>query len=1382
MSFNRPPRIQIPLPTDTVEIPVPPNLPNKPGLSNWLTIVLSFGAIALTIIFVMLISGGSSASLMYLVFLPIMLVSYVATWFSSRSAKKKYDQDLAQAKEEYEKALRLTEQRLQSLQKSQRQIMLEVNPDLGECTRRVSIQDLRVGERRPEDLDFLAPRLGVGNVNASIKIVEVDQKGRAPEIKEEYKFADQLAQNYSIVRDVPVAANLQKTGCIGIAGSEKEGRDLTRAIISHVVVHHWPTEVEIAGISEEMSIIEEWGWMRYLPHATTSLEWKNPHSSNGKEILSHFMDSLEVVLQNREEIIEATRDESGKAPETSTNLPRILIVFDHLPVTYNHPGLSLLFQKGRELGVYGLFIAESVKDIPGGCGAIIRLQDNQATYQEVGYAGNSFICGRSDSMNHKQAEDLARKLGGINLIQVADLSRPPSRLGFMELFEHDKIEDLPVESWWESESPYGYLRIPIGKISDKAPLIFDLSDKDGAHGPHGVIGGITGSGKSEVLKTIILGLAVTHHPYDLNFALIDYKGGAAFNELVHLPHTVGVVTDIETHASYAERVILALSGEIEHRKKVLDDARQHFQLSRSHIDEYRKLAVKRLLPRLVIIFDEFAEFKQRHIEESKRLISIARLGRSLGIHLILATQNIQAAIDPEILQNATFRICLRVSEAQDSIQMIGIRDAVALPRGRAYFSSQTRHLFQAAYSGGPYRYAGRETATITRQSADGQDASSSERTVAQVITERLINAAENLNLRKPPAIWPDPLSERLFLPRLLQENVEGGWDGKTWRPCRARNVDSSSDSTVYPIIGLCDQPAQQRQSILQVDPSRGEGHLLIFGSAKTGKSTLLRTFVSSLVHTKSPDEAWVYILDFGGQSALKVLESFPHVGAVITRFETERAQRLIEFVHARIAERNELFRKTSVDSWEDYNQKVKNKSPKLPAIYLIIDGFASLRRIFMNMPNSSELVNSITSLVSGGLASGVHLVIASNTPSDLPQELFGNINLRMTFHQADHRSYFEIVGQPSDARIREDISRAPVAGRGLLRGSPPLEFQAVLPLVGDSDNDQYTGLKTLGEKMTRVWKTRQEELPPAIGSLPLLITLPEADRKPPAKSGCQHSLYLPLGKDYENLAEIGFSLDRDGPTFLVAGASPRSGKTTLLHTWLIGLSNRYSKKDIQLFLLDFHSRSLSGLRRLPLIDKYVGMKSELEPALDQIDKEIKKRAEQLEKTYEKSPNSFNMGIFLEPLSQIVVVIDDYETFSPKISDNERGKLVNCLANGEELGLTIVVAGDLSKLPTEYGSMGPSLLQRIKQQGCGVLLGGSEGVDQFNSARIQSFQRADNLPPGRGYLIQRGQGKMFQAYAYWGENESPQAALDERIRKIINPLALTQSKSRRRKTA
>ena len=299
MPFNRPPRIQKPLPNDTVEIPTPPTLPSRPGPLDRITIFLSFGAIILTIVFVMLVSGGGGASsLGYLIFLPIMLVSYVGTWFSSRAAKKKYDQDLAQAKKDYNQALESADKSLRVFQDRQRQIMLDVNPDLNECVRRINNQDRRVGERRPEDPDFLCPRLGLGTVNASITLTKVDAKGRVLELKDEYAFADRLFQTYSIVKDAPVTLNFSKTGSIGIAGQPNDLHDITRALISQLVVHHWYTEVEVAGIGEDNEIWAEWDWMHHLPHSTNLLDWRGSQSSNIKEARTLFMNSLEKLLQS----------------------------------------------------------------------------------------------------------------------------------------------------------------------------------------------------------------------------------------------------------------------------------------------------------------------------------------------------------------------------------------------------------------------------------------------------------------------------------------------------------------------------------------------------------------------------------------------------------------------------------------------------------------------------------------------------------------------------------------------------------------------------------------------------------------------------------------------------------------------------------------------------------------------------------------------------------------------------------------------------------------------------------------------------------------------------------------------------------------------------
>ena len=454
------------------------------------------------------------------------------------------------------------------------------------------------------------------------------------------------------------------------------------------------------------------------------------------------------------------------------------------------------------------------------------------------------------------------------------------------MFGFNKVEDLPLETWWDGQYPYGYLRAPIGKTSATTELIFDLNDKDGAHGPHGLIGGMTGSGKSEALKTLILALAMTHHPYDINFALVDYKGGAAFNDLAELPHTVGIVTDIESHASYAERVILALAGENEQRKRILENARGAFNFGRSHVDEYRELSVKRPLPRLVIVFDEFAEFKQRHPEESKRLISIARVGRSLGVHLILATQNIQAAIDPQILQNSTFRICLKVSEAQDSIQMIGIPDAIGLTRGRAYFSSKGRKLFQSAWAGAPYGEQtqkqtlpksvvriwpdGRqEEIDIPRQNMGSGKTVTPDSTQAYAVIRRINEITQKLNLKTPPPIWLSHYPHA-YISLILQEHTSGGWLGNKWKPCRLENTSESDEAIVHPIIGLYDNRRSKSRSFIN-KPCARNGHLLIFGAASSVKapcSEHWRQFGADS-HTQRSSHLRH---GFWGQSTLRALE------------------------------------------------------------------------------------------------------------------------------------------------------------------------------------------------------------------------------------------------------------------------------------------------------------------------------------------------------------------------------------------------------------------------------------------------------------------------------------------------------------------------------
>jgi S-DNA-T family DNA segregation ATPase FtsK/SpoIIIE len=1300
----------------------------------------------------------------------MLLIGPLAAWLTTRHQRRTYQVRLAQAREEYRHILEDLEQRLLNLRKQELEVRLETDPDPNECLHRAHRQDPRLGERRPEDDDFLAPRLGLGAVKASIHLTFPGADSRSADFAAELAVAENLYASFASVPAAPVTARLSHTGSIGLAGQRLAIESIAHAMLSQIATHHWPTEVHLAVISPP-DRAARWKWMHLLPHAATSIRWRSTPRDKGAEPPPELMTSLEAELQRRQKWIEARTISHQGESSPRPPLPYLVLLVDGLDPSYSHPALAMLLRQGPSLGVLGVFLAAKKQEIPGTCGAVLELSGDQLAYMESGPQGVNMVCS-PDGMDPTQAEMIARSLGAIEWPLSDDVSQPPPLVTLLETFGVEALPDLPMESWWDGQSPYGYLRAPVGKTSATAEFIFDLNEKEGAHGPHGLLGGMTGSGKSEVLKAIVLALAITHHPLDLQFALIDYKGGAAFNELARLPHTVGVVTDIESHATYGERVILALSGEIERRKRLLEQARRTFEFGRSHIDEYRRLRVKRPLPRLVVVFDEFAEFKQRHPEESKRLITIARQGRSLGVHLILATQNIQAAIDPQILQNSSFRICLRVSEPQDSLQLIGIPDAVHLSRGRGYFSAQARHQVQFAFPGAPYDREGasRERASEvvkvwpdgTREVLDlassGGSASATlergERTEAAAVVDQALAVARKLRLRRPTPVWPDPLPERIYLPELLQRHVRGGWDGERWTPARMWRETENAE-LLWPVLGLYDQPALQQQDILQPKPETTGGHLLLFGSSGTGKSTLLRTLVTSLAVNNPPDRVHVYILDFGVQAPLKVLELYPHVGAVVTRLETERAERLIQFLHAEVSRRTAQMRQAGVDSWADLNRSA-TEGGKIPAIFLLIDNFQEFRRML-----PVELVQSISSLVAGGQAVGIFTVISGSLQSDLPNDLFANINLRLTFHQSDQTEYFRLVGQPSPGRLEEEAGRGPLPGRGLLRGTPPLEFQAALPSLGETDRDQYENLTRLAERLRTAWSGAT---PFSIRNLPFLVTMPEMP-----SPGTAHGLprVLLLGQDYETLSPLSLSLENDGPTFLLGSVTPHAGKTTMLRSLLVGLAERHSPDEVQFVLLDFHSRTLAPLRRVGHVRAYVGAKTGLAEALEAVLQEVDRRHHLLEQAFEADPDDFQRRSLLKTWPQICVVIDDYEKLFPQI-EAERRPLQECLMRGGELGIAFLIAGHVASLPPDFDD---SFIMRVRRHGCGVLLGGTDGLEQFNNARRPPGVAASGMPSGRGMMVRQGIVRLFQAAAYWQQGEDPEEALARRVQQIA-PQAAT----------
>ena len=1355
--FNRQPRLRTPLSTERVNLPAPPNVPAAPSGVSWLTIGLPLIATLLSVVVMFSVIGGNGA-LSFLIFIPIMLATALASVLQAWLQKRDYRKQIASAQQAYSDELQQASAKLQTLWQAEHQLRTRNDPDFGTLLQQAESQAARLGERRPTDDDFLAIRIGTGNVPAAFQIEPPNVNPRPKEFASHLEFADKLVQDYAQVAQCPLVLPLRNHSGIGFVGARDQVVPVVRALAAQVATLHWLSQVQFLVITPQQ-LQPEWQFLAALPHGR---DWWHQGAGLASSAIGNTerFAALEAELQKRQQLFYANQHKSGGAGERAI-LPYLVVIVDHVHTSPVPPALKLLLEKGRELAATALFIVERLTDVPSDCSAVVQVNGTSLRYRATGPEGKTWH-GDVDSVPLAQMERLANALGSIDWLREEDVSQPPEKVTFLNLLGADSLEQLDVFSWWEGSYPYGYLRAPIGKTSRDAELIFDLNDTDGAHGPHGLIGGMTGSGKSELLRTIVLSLALTHHPYDLNFALIDYKGGATFNDLDQLPHTVGVITDIETYASYGERVILSLSSEIERRKRIVEQARAIFGFGRSHIDEYRKLSVRRPLPRLVVIFDEFASFKQKHPEESKMLIDIARQGRSLGVHMILATQNPRSAVDDQVRQNSTFRIALRVSEPSDSNELIGIPDAAFLTRGRAYFFVRAPLLFQVAYGGAPYSARKLPDDAIVRILPNNRREilypldwnisapaapGAIEETESQAILTRILTVAETMGIQKLEPVWQEPLPERLYLPKVLHDVRRTSWDGKLWIPLE--------DVTPMIVLGRRDEPARQRQAYELFNPIENGGHILIFGSPGTGKSVLLQTIVMSLAMSHTPAEVNFYIADLAGQPTLSALAQLPHVGAVIRPTEIERLDRLFKFLRAEIEKRSEGLRQANAATIADYNRHAP-EAARIPYTFILLDNFGKLKS------DSLEQAREVGRLANEGRPLGLYFIITANTDQDLFPDLMSNIPYKLTFKQvASPPPYTALVGYISEHRYENEFGPQTHPGRGFLRGNPPILFQAALPVPGAEDAAQNRNLGQIVQAMRQAW---HDALPAPVQALRRVIPLAEfashnADNGWRLNGTGISSYIAPIGQAYDSLRACEIELGGDGQIFMVIAYNPRMGKTTTLRTLALALAERYAPSQVNFVFLDHHKRAPEPLSGLPHTLPTPRRKDQVPRIIEKLRAEVERRRAALQNvTGELSDARLVSALG----AALVLFIDDYPDFMNEFGGdtNLQKDLLDILNKAREVNVYLVLSGNLSELPSDFQD---PLLKRARSDGSGILLSAREGIDSYKGARLS--QPTVEFPPGRGYFVRRGQPRLIQVATYFSEHEKPNEVAAFHARRI-----------------
>lgn len=1285
--------------------------PQMSALSVLLPGIFAVVALGVTLTFAQM---NPIASLLSFGFMGISSLTAIINYSNQQKA---YRKAVEERETRYRAVLSSIRQQLRELHDRHRQALTANDPDPEECWARVSRHpdmDRRLWERSPKDSDFLALRLGLGERPSPVTLKvprPVDPTAVDPLLEE----AQKLAREFTALSDVPICLPLGEAMVAGLAGSREAVLNLVRGLVIQLATHHSPDEVKIVAVFPAHEA-DRWDWLQWLPHVWTddrTFRFLACERDAAHRLFQTLFDQL-----GRRQAQMAARDRTAPRP-----LPQFVFLFADPQLAANEPILPLLLAGNSGLGAYVLSLAERSEHLPKECQVVVETTGSQGHLLQAAPKTGRFAF-RPDEASFKLTDRLARRLAPIRLQRLSAITEIPRVVPLLDLFGVSTVEELDVAKKWQQSQPARSLAVPIGRRAAGQLVTLDLHD--GSQGPHGLVAGTTGSGKSELLQSLVASLAVHFHPHQVVFMLVDYKGGGMAGVFHGLPHLVGTITNLQ--GGMAWRALTALKSELHRREHLLAQA------GVTNIHEYqerwRRSQVKEPLPHLVIIVDEFAELKTELPEFMGELVRTARVGRSLGVHLILATQKPAGVVSEEIWANSSFRICLRVERPEDSQEVLKLPDAAGLSKdtpGRAYLQVGAAPLveFQAAWGGAAYWPDGKAAASpeaIAEVALDGRrrplhrpSQSAPARPVGkqlEALVAFLKDVAQRQGIQPLPGPWLPPLPEQLPLERVRPDE---GFDGRRWR---------AATTWLEPVVGLLDDPARQIQAPLRL-PLGKEGHLAVYGAPGTGKTTLLQTLAVSLALIHSPREVNLYLLDFGGR-ALAALVGLPHLGGVILADEQERLTRLLRFLVREMEERKSRFAQAGVTTLRAY-RAASNDPP--PAIVVMLDNYAGFNDLYRDTPVEENFVQ--VTREGGNL--GIHVVLTAVNPSSVKTKIVSNITAAVTFRLADKGEYSMAVGRTGG------LEPAPVNGRGLVKGNPPLEFQTALPVAGATEAERTANLTGLVEALGRAWTGPRARPVPILPALvPLCDLLPPKSAWPPPPA--DGALAVPLGLEVEDLQPFVLDL-HEGPHFLIAGPL-QSGKTTLLQSWLLALAEQYPPRRLRLYLADFGRGGLRPLARLPHADdRHLRDDDSLAAVLAEIAQALKERRALLEETRHAAGGLLDdERAWLAGHPALVLAVDDFDAFQFALQFGTKERLEHLIRRERDLGFHVLLAGNVNDLSNSFDPW----VKALKELQTGFLLGSSDSSDlQLFNLRLPLGESGKPLPPGQGFFARRGRYRRLK---------------------------------------
>ena len=1259
--YHRSPRIIYRSSEDKIQIAPPSKEPQKPNDELLRLIVPPLLMVGVTVLITLVQPRG-------IYILVTVTMSIASAIFSVRGFfknRKKFKEDKKERIDLYHLYLKDKAIELNKLEREQRDGMLYHFPNINELTGLVTDYSHRIYEKTPLHFDFLYYRLGLGQVPTSYKLTygQEERSGKKDALEEE-GYA--LYTRHKKIPDLPIVANLSH-GPVGYIGPRNLVLEQLQLLVMQLAVFHSYHDVQVITIMPEEER-DQWDWLRWLPHATLQ-ELNVRGFVYNQRTHDQVLNSLNQILKLRK-----AQKEEATRQETTLYSPHYVVLVTDEKLILDHIIMEFFTEDPTNLGCSLIFVQDVMSSLSENIKTVVNIKDRntgqlvmeEGILREIDFRLDHFPEGYDK-------ERIARTLAPLNHLQNLKSSIPDT-VTFMEMYGAETFSDLQVLQKWQQNAPYKSLAVPIGLRGKEDLVYLNLHEK--AHGPHGLIAGTTGSGKSETIQSYILSLAVNFHPHDVAFLLIDYKGGGMANLFKNLPHLLGTITNLD--GAQSMRALASINAEIHRRERLF----REFEVN--HINQYQKKfkngEATEPLPHLFLISDEFAELKVNQPDFIKELVSIARVGRSLGVHLILATQKPSGVVDDQIWSNSRFKLALKVADRTDSMEMLKTPDAAEITQtGRAYLqvgNNEVYELFQSAWSGADYQpdkdEMGIEDHTIylindlgqyevLNQDLSGLDLAEDIKEVPtelEAIVSQIQLLTESQQIPPVPQPWLPPLKERMTLQELEPIQPKEAWEQK---------------KPVSVLLGMADIPQAQKQEPVSVNLSK-DGHILLYGSPGTGKTTFLQSAAMDLARKFSPKDVTLYLMDFG-TNGLAPLGQLPQVADTLLLDQTEKIAKFVRIMERELNRRKKLLSDYGVGTLELYRQASGQQEP---AIVILLDSYESMKE----EAYEAELFRLLVRISREGLSIGVHLLVTAGRQSNLRAQFYANFKHQLSLPQNDVGEVRSIVGSTPLAKTMEDIK-----GRALMKRDEVDVIQLALPVAGANDAQVLNNLRQEVASLQEAWTGQR---PSAIPMVPEELT--EADFYNFVNmSECQKNEYIPIGLDTETTEAVHWQ-PRIGPLVYIAKGEEQMVTMT---NYLTNIS-RLFEKDTIVLAPTYHFLSDSEESVMLLSD------------IDEVKEMILALSVKIDERFQNKRYDYIANILIYNMS---VLVDELDT-------NSQNELSRILEKGYKVGYVPIVLTE-SSLSKKYDSASKQV-RSFKQALIGVRLNDQQVIEATNRPLRESM--------------------------------------------------------------